>query len=240
MPKKEINNLLDDYITKKRKKQSYFSFSLKKEKPIKEIKDAEITIIEAEEPFFRKIIKFVFNRPDNTKVEEIEEQMEDKQLETDLEDLDQIEAEEINSEQVDESDEVVRKSIFQRIKEMFSKSRPADYEANYEYEEENLSKSIIQEINEIEEAEQNLIQQNQQLIEKRKSLLQVFLEKFSEQEDDVVPASSYARLEEDLKEIAKITTNILKMLPSRKLAEFKNSNEMDKFKSILKKHKIIK
>jgi len=45
---------------------------------------------------------------------------------------------------------------------------------------------------------------------------------------------------DDMKEIAKISLSIIKLLPPEKIITFKSSNEFSKLKDILSKHKLIK
>lgn len=49
-----------------------------------------------------------------------------------------------------------------------------------------------------------------------------------------------SKLKEDLKEISKITLKVLKNLPKEKIDSFKNTEDFDKFKTILRKHDMIK
>lgn len=45
---------------------------------------------------------------------------------------------------------------------------------------------------------------------------------------------------EDIKQLGKITLNVLRILPERELVSFKNSQEYAKLKTILAKHRLIK
>ena len=62
-------------------------------------------------------------------------------------------------------------------------------------------------------------------------------------------AAEYAEMKEfgevietsnDVKELARVSANILRLLPPEKLEEFKRGNDFKSYKDILKKHQIIK
>ncbi len=61
----------------------------------------------------------------------------------------------------------------------------------------------------------------------------------SNETDEEVPKVDNSAIE-DMKEIAKISLSIIKLLPLEKIITFKNSDEFSKLKTILSKHKLIK
>ena len=59
-----------------------------------------------------------------------------------------------------------------------------------------------------------------------------------EESDEVVEMPVVT--DDDLKEVSRIALQAIKMLPPDQLAEFKQSNEFENLKTILKKHSLIK
>lgn len=72
---------------------------------------------------------------------------------------------------------------------------------------------------------------------------QPFLKKFFKKEDAEELARSNMKAEDaiaDLKEVSKITLNIIKELPDDNLMHVKQSPDFERLKTILKKHDLIK
>lgn len=61
-----------------------------------------------------------------------------------------------------------------------------------------------------------------------------------ENEENIAESKVNNLVLDDMKEVAKIALNIIKMLPPEKIITFKSSEQFSKLKDILSKHKLIK
>jgi len=76
---------------------------------------------------------------------------------------------------------------------------------------------------------------------KKDGMLTKFFKKEEQPNEDTLRAHMQADdAIADLKEISKITLNMIRKLPDEQLKEFRQSTDFEKMKSILKKHDLIK
>ncbi|MEK6849865.1 MAG: hypothetical protein AABY01_04845 [Nanoarchaeota archaeon] len=73
----------------------------------------------------------------------------------------------------------------------------------------------------------------------------IFGEAADEATEDVPAAQVHSQISSsethtDLKELARISLGVMKQMPGEQIHEFKQSPDYDKFKTILKKHNLIK
>lgn len=122
--------------------------------------------------------------------------------------------------------------------------------------EEEVSEEFTHEMEDLDRREEELMQEEEELKQKRTSVVWEFLQglnflrrKEEEEYDDVVEEGEItgelepeynAEVRDDLKEIGKITVNVMKQLPKIKVSAFKNSAEFAKFKEIMHKYDLIK
>lgn len=116
---------------------------------------------------------------------------------------------------------------------------PAPTPKEFEKEMEELEEKE-EEIKESGAEKEEVKDTEKELHKKRSKAIFGFIGRFrSDNRADALREQIF-ELEEDLKNISKITTNVMKKLPSEVLQEYKKSYEFEKFKEILKKRNLIK
>lgn len=113
-------------------------------------------------------------------------------------------------------------------------------------EEAGERTEIEEEVAEAEKAEEpksEIEEEYKEEVQKKdwiSSIIDRIFVKTREEEEFEEVSDELAEDEQDMKSIAEISTNVMKMLPPEKLKEFKQSEEFHKFKEILKKRDLIK
>ena len=102
-----------------------------------------------------------------------------------------------------------------------------------------------EELEEMEQKEEELkakgLEEEEHELQKEKSnVIMSFVSRFRSQKQASGVQEQAFDLEEDLKTVAKITTNVMKMLPPEKLSEYKKSTDFETFKLVLKKRNLIR
>ncbi|MFH0978930.1 MAG: hypothetical protein V1837_06555 [Candidatus Woesearchaeota archaeon] len=108
-------------------------------------------------------------------------------------------------------------------------------------------KEFEAEMEQLEEKEEEIIEheakdkeQIAELHAERSKSIWGFMGRFRQKEKPNVLQEEVFTLEEDLKSIAKITTNVMRKIPAEELTTYKDGEEFKRFKEILKKRNLIK
>jgi hypothetical protein len=156
------------------------------------------------------------------------------------EDIQEIEHEEVSvdnesfEEESKEFEEETKKTSFldKILNMLFSKKEEAPFESGAIEESEQDFKRQIEAL----EAEEEKIEVEEQDLKRKKAkILHEILEKFMDHAEYARPSDN-----EELKEISKITVNVIKRLSKKEIEEFRNSYDFSRFKEILKDHNLLK
>ncbi|MFH1849115.1 MAG: hypothetical protein ABH879_02920 [archaeon] len=100
----------------------------------------------------------------------------------------------------------------------------------------------------LDEKETELKKEEEIVIEKKNSVIRNFLDqlRFLKREEEMAEEDSGEasprenEMLADMKDLAKISTRVMKSVPKEKMGDFKNSDDLKRFKEILKKYNLIK
>lgn len=253
MASKDFNTSMDSYIENIRGKKNNFSIAKNKEDKIEEkvpsnISTDSVYIIKKPKTFLEKL-KETFTTTDE---ESFEERKKEDFTKTSAEEQEfEQEFEEIKTEENKEG-------FFSWLKSIFSSDVNETYAELDKIPEEDVQKVIKE--NRINFSQKNIsdnnyssneIPQKTGFFSKMLNKIGISIddseddyeeyEKSQEQKKtDINSIEEFVALREDLKEIAVIATTAFKKLPKEQFKLFKESQDFSKFKTILKKHGIIK
>ncbi len=255
MSQHDFNKELDGYIDKKRKEP--FSTKAKailknekkhdnsEEKILPELREGEVHIIKKEKGFMDNM-KEMFKKKKKPEEEYVPEEEVKKVMEQKEHD------EENEKEFEEESDEIekeTRHSLWYRITSVFRRDSPEEDEEKDFIDEEKFEKNMAEiesEEKKLDELEEEIDEEEKELDKKKTNLIWRFIAKMrsnktEEDEDNMAEKEKELfYLKEDIKEIAKISTAVMKRLDEKEMKKFKESEDFGKFKDLLNKNKLIK
>ena len=234
MSKGDFNKELNSYLKTRvkpvkkvrvSKKGNDYRFKSSDEE-VPNMKEGEVLVIEGDKNIVDKIIS-LFKKKNKKEVakepvvQEIDEATpeEKKEFEEEMKEID-----------TETNEGIIAKILgFFRIK--VEKEEIDELETEEQFEEK---------IEEIEKKEEEIEAEEEEIKAEKKSLISRLMGMFNKKED--VDMSSYENeeLKNDLKEIAKIATDVMKKLDGEELRKFKQSEDFKKFMEILKNNKLVK
>jgi hypothetical protein len=255
---KDFNKSMSSYLDAKRKKDSNIIQKVqifKKEKKdnitelYPDLKEGETHIIDEKESFFSKLKAKFLKKEEKIVQEDIDSEIIDKQIQKEYTNpIDEFskEEEEINAE--------IKSSptFVERIKKFFSRATGKEKEESiYEemiYEELTEEDRLKHELAELERRAEEIDVERNEIEHKKQHVIKKFLRNFENTKKEVsrhknqeyISLEEFNRIEEDLIEVSKIATFLIRNLTRRKLDMFKESDEFIRFKTILKERKIIR
>lgn len=247
----DFNRSMDSYLSQRKPAPSLSLDMLKGLKKKKKSSEQEyvpidldgsrVHVIQGEDSFIGKIVKFLTSKKtvkESDDVEVMEEPLE--VVDDDAPSYDP----EFDSEDVHISSQKV--SLLERIFPFLKRPKAVVVEDEEIAEEE---KEIKQKIDEIEDREEFLEEQEEELHVQKVSLVKRFLklmgltkneaDAYEPEIEEELGYDKEASLE-DMKTLARISANLMKALPKRKLEEYKKSGEFEVFKQVCLRHNIIK
>ena len=238
MGQKDLNKMIGEYLDSRRsktpaKKQSRTKNPFSDDpKNIQQISSNKVHIVHGDESWVDKIIRKIAGPQTPKKEKEKEEIIEDETtfLEEEKEYL-----------------EEVTPSSYERFKAWLQTlfAKPATFTSA---EIEEGMKEEAREIIEKEDAllaKEEAIAEEERVLEAEKAgfMRRLFLRfGFVQEKEEEPPEEEYEdeQPDEDLKEIAKIATTVMRMLPRRKFDSFRESEDFIKFKEILDRRGLLK
>ena len=249
MSQKSFNKMMEDYLQQKSvpvsKKKSKNSFKKQKrefdDNPelLSNIESNKVHIVKGESSFFdrlfQKVISMIAVKEQETATSE------KKNTSTDEETVEIVNSMEFDREEKELSFES-RETVFDRLRSffssLFSSSEPE------RFVEDDSKEELTEEAEEIIEEEKEILDKEKELEIKKENFIVRFFKRFrfskEEVEDIEGEVFSDESVNDDLKEIAKITTSLMKIVPPKRFEEFKESDEFKKFMEILDRNNLIK
>jgi hypothetical protein len=249
MASKDFNSFMDSYIENIRdKKKNNFSIAKNKEEKTeervpKDISTTSVYIIKKPKTFLEKI-KEVFTTTDEESFEERKKEDVSNTLKQEQEFVQEYE--EINCEEE-------KKGLFKWLKSIFSSDVNETYADLDIVSEEDVQKVI----NENSLTENSCDKEESKIYNKEKGFFAKIFSFFGisfeennsydenyltkkDESKETAAMEEFIALKEDLKEVAIVATSAFKKLPKEQFKLFKESKDFSKFKTILKKHGIIR
>jgi hypothetical protein len=256
MAKDSFNKEINTYLDKRRKDDSSglkrFIPSRRKQSEVSELypqlKENEIHVIKRES-FLSRLFK---NRKKKDSEEEIEKE---EDIVTEIKDETTQKTFDLEEEEIDK--EIIKSpTLKERIKRFFSKIKGESYPVNITerivYEDFTQEARLKNELEDLERKKDELDVQINDIEHQKKIIMKRFISSFEKtkreievynqmkKENEFISSEDYKDLENDLKEVSKITAMVIKNLGSRKIDSFKNTEEFHKFKEIIQRRKLVK
>ena len=243
----DFNRELTSYL-KDRTKKSHIGEGYLKKKKIKEpaehempqMRDNEVVVIKGEKTILQKILDKIHHmaKRDQKKIQVEEETIPQEQIYQDSE----FEKEEKLYEQELEK---TKDGFWARLLSIFVPENKVTEEEALEEQSAQEKEQFKKELREMEKEEEKLDKAEMRIKEKKLGLIFNLLSKFrfagkSAEEEIVKEEAREFDLYQDLKEVAKITTSLMKKIPPEEVGAMKRSPEFVRFKEILKKHGLIR
>jgi len=145
----------------------------------------------------------------------------------------------------DEELEKTKQGFWAKIVSFFVSDRQVSEEEIIDEQAREEKEAFKEELHGLEKEEEKLDKNEMKIKEKKLNLIFNFLQKFrfagkSAEEDLVKEEAKEFDLYQDLKEVSKITTDVMKRLPYEQLEILKKTDNFKRFKEILAKHRLIK
>ncbi len=236
MGQKDFNRMMGDYLdvrrkntpTKKKKKR----FSSDPD-TLTEISSTKVHIVKQEDTgmdrFFKRITGYL-NASDPKKEEQVLMDENGDSIEKEDEKLFEKEDKQLEEE--------VSPSGLERFKAWlfsFKSSKETFVEDDFEEEMREEAEEILEKEEHIEEEERELEKEKAGFV--RRFMMKIGLAREPEHQEEEFEED---QIDPDLKEIAKVATKVMKMLPTRKFQSFKESEDFIKFKEILDRRDLLK
>ena len=158
-------------------------------------------------------------------------------------DKEREEAEELEEgyEELEDLEEEVReekKNFWQIVKNFFvTETKKEDLDEGEMKEIERLE----EEYEDLDEMEEDVEELEEQIDRKKENIFKRMFGMFKfEPKEEIDEFEEEFELNEDIKDIIKILTNWIKQLPPEKLKSFKESEDFERYKEILKRYNLIK
>ncbi|MGM5488014.1 MAG: hypothetical protein ACQESG_03640 [Nanobdellota archaeon] len=237
MSQKEFNEFLGNYLSSKRRPKKRIKnvkniFQKEEKVEIPELERGGIQVIKKDETLFQRM--FRNKKPQyegDIPKEEVEKELASAEFDSEEEEI---------KEEIEASP-----TLKERVSHFFSRFKRPQTEDEEVYTEDKVYDDegyLITELEELEEKEEELINQEKMLKSRRKGLIKSIIRLFKEQPEREEPEISpdTTELEEELKEVARFTVDVMKSLPKRKIQDLKHREEFKRFKEILKKRDLIR
>jgi hypothetical protein len=229
MSQKEFNRDIGEYLEHRKlseDKPKNFE-KIKKQAPDQtvaeahpELEEGKVQVISKEEPWLRRIVESVKSRTKEKPKEEVEPKTEEDR---------EFEAEEAKLEHD------LGRSYWRRFVDWLKTEKVASGEEFAEAMEKVEEKE-----QELKREESTIEEQEREVQKERSRLIWDFVARFRPGRKMSALQEQVFDLEEDLKNMAKITTAVIKQLPPEQIHLYKNSKDFELFKEILRKRNLIK
>jgi len=219
MTQKSLNKEITEYISRRTESDSKVDVErIRKEAPVQSVSEAhpdleegKIHIIQKDDPWLKKIMKGM------NKVQTV------------------------SDDEFTKEEERIKAASKKRSWSSILFGSDDDIPKPHEFEDE--MDKIEKKEEELHEEEQTaeVIKEEKELGKRKSKTIWGFIGRFRGKEEvDESGREETASLQEDMKSIAKITTNVMKKLAPEELSTLKRSAEFEQFKEILKRRNLIK
>lgn len=193
-------------------------------------------------PFHIQVYKYVKdtkNRLSKIRVTKPEEKEEETPIEIEIEETEEPQEIEEEYKEIEEEVKKENKPFWSFFTDIF-KTEPKEEIGPEKGIEE--AEELEEDYKELEEMEENVEELEDEIEEKKESIFRRLFDIFKTEpkEEIIEEVQDEYTLNEDVKDALKILTGWLKQLPPEKLKRFKESEDFEKYKEILKKYNLIK